>query len=146
MLSKFKDNMKKDIDNFNKKSNDYLDIFDNKISKLSNEIFKIKDTIKNNKYLTNAEKNELKNKINELTSQKNSINNGHRRAVSKIKNLKQEKNIYDKSYEELYENVEKFFDFEEKKSVILMALIKMVFIKILVNIMTLMVLIAMVLM
>ena len=146
MLNKFKDNMKKDIDNFNKKSNDYLDIFDNKISKLSNEIFKIKDTIKNNKYLTNAEKSELKNKINELTSQKNSINNEHRRAVSKIKNLKQEKNIYDKSYEELYENVEKFFDFEEKKSVILMALIKMVFIKILVNIMTLMVLIAIVLM
>ena len=28
MLNKFKDNMKKDIDNFNKKSNDYLDIFD----------------------------------------------------------------------------------------------------------------------
>ena len=30
MLYKFKDNMKKDIDNFNKKSNDYLDILDNK--------------------------------------------------------------------------------------------------------------------
>ena len=30
MLNKFKDNMKKDIDNFNKKSNDYLDLFDNK--------------------------------------------------------------------------------------------------------------------
>ena len=48
--------MKKDIDNFNKKSNDYLDIFDNKISKLNNKVFKIKDTIKNNKDLTNAEK------------------------------------------------------------------------------------------
>ena len=40
MLDKFKDNMIKDIDNFNKKSNDYLDIFDNKISKLSNKILK----------------------------------------------------------------------------------------------------------
>ena len=36
MLNKFKDNMKKDIDNFNKKSsNDYLDILDNKISNLT---------------------------------------------------------------------------------------------------------------
>ena len=43
MLNKFKDNMKKDIDNFNKKSNDYLDILDNKISKLSNKLFKIKE-------------------------------------------------------------------------------------------------------
>ena len=39
MLNKFKDNMKKDIGNFNKKSNDYLDIFDNKISKLNNKNF-----------------------------------------------------------------------------------------------------------
>ena len=51
--------MKKDRDIFNKKSNDYLDIFDNKISKLNNKIFKKKDTIKNNKDLTNSEKNEL---------------------------------------------------------------------------------------
>ena len=50
--------MKKDIDSFNKKSNDYLDIFDNKISKLNNKIFKIKGTIKNNKNLTNSERNE----------------------------------------------------------------------------------------
>ena len=63
MLNKFKDNMKKDIDNFNKKSNDYLDIFDNKISKLNNKIFKIKDTIKNNKDLTNAEKMNCKIKL-----------------------------------------------------------------------------------
>ena len=42
MLNKFKDNMKKDIDNFYKKSNEYLDIFDNKISKLNNKIFKNK--------------------------------------------------------------------------------------------------------
>ena len=67
MLNKFKDNMKKDRDNFDKKSNDYLDIFDNKISTLNDRIFKIKDTIKNNKTLTNAEKNELQNKIKELT-------------------------------------------------------------------------------
>ena len=56
MLNKFKDNMKKDRLIFNKKSNDYLDIFDNKVSKLNDKIFKIKDTIKNNKYLTNSEK------------------------------------------------------------------------------------------
>ena len=55
MLNKFKDDMKKDIDNFNNKSNDYLDILDNKISKFSNKL-KIEDTIKNNKGLTNAEK------------------------------------------------------------------------------------------
>ena len=66
MLNKFKDNMKKDIDNFNKKSNDYLDILDNKISKLSNKPFKLEDTIKYNKGLNNAEKNEFQNKINEL--------------------------------------------------------------------------------
>ena len=93
MLNKFKDNMKKDIDNCNKKSNDYLDIFDNKISKLYNKIFKIKDTTKNNKGLTNSERNELQNKTNELTSQKNSVNNEHRRAVDKTLNLKEEKKI-----------------------------------------------------
>ena len=57
ILYKFKDNMKKDTDNFDKKSNDYLDIFDNKISTLNDKIPKIKDTIKNNKTLTNVEKN-----------------------------------------------------------------------------------------
>ena len=100
VLNKFKDNMKKDIDNFNKKSNDYLDILDNKISKLSNKLFKIKDTIKNNKGLTNAEKNEFQNKvnelqnnINELTRQRDSVNNEHRRAVDKIKILKEQKNM-----------------------------------------------------
>ena len=46
MLNKLKDNMKKDIDSFNKKSNDYLDILDNKISKLSNKLFKIKIQLK----------------------------------------------------------------------------------------------------
>ena len=52
-----------------------------------------------------------------MTSQKNSINNEHRRAVHKIKNLKKEKKFYEESYEELYENVENFFDFEEKKKI-----------------------------
>ena len=58
---------------------------------LNNKIFKIKDTIKNNKDLTNSEKNELQNKVNELTRQKNSINNEYRRSVNKIKDLKKEK-------------------------------------------------------
>ena len=71
MLNKFKDDMKKDRENFNKKSNDYLDIFDNKISKLNDKIFKTKHTIKNNKALTNFEKSALQNKINELSNQKN---------------------------------------------------------------------------
>ena len=91
MLNKFKDNMKEDRDNFDKKSNDYLDIFDKKISTLNDKISKIKDTIKNNKTLTNAEKNELQNKIKELTTQRDSANNEHRRAVDKILNLKKEK-------------------------------------------------------
>ena len=85
MLNKFKDNMKKDIDNFNEKSNDYLDILDNKISKLSNKLFKIEHTIKNNKGLTNAEKNEFQNKINELTLRINSVNNEHRKFLKEQK-------------------------------------------------------------
>ena len=40
MLNKFKDNMKKDGDNLDKKSNDYLDIFDNKISTLNDKFLK----------------------------------------------------------------------------------------------------------
>ena len=62
--------MKENIDNFHKKSNDYLDIFDNKISILNDKIFKIKDTIKNNKILTNAEKNELQNEIEIINKEK----------------------------------------------------------------------------
>ena len=38
-------------------------------------------------------KNEFQNKINELTRQKISVNNEHRRAVDKIKSLKEQKNI-----------------------------------------------------
>ena len=95
MLNKLKENMKKDIDNFDKKSNDYLDIFDNKISTLNDKIFKIKDTIKNNKTLTNAEKNEFQNKIKELTTQRDSVNNEYRRTVNKILELKKERKIYE---------------------------------------------------
>ena len=73
MLNKFKDNIKENIDNFDKKSNDYLDIFDNKISTLNNKISKIEDTIKNNKALTNAEKNELQNKIEIINKEKNEL-------------------------------------------------------------------------
>ena len=63
MLNKFKDNMKENIYNFNKKSNYHLDISNNKISTLNDKISKIKDIIKNNEILTNAEKNKLQNKI-----------------------------------------------------------------------------------
>ena len=71
-----------------KKSNYYLDIFDNKISTLNDKIFKIEDTIKNNKTLTIAEKNELQSKIEKLTTQQDSINNEYRRAVDRILELK----------------------------------------------------------
>ena len=70
MLNKFKDNMKENIDNFDKKSNDYLDIFDNKIRTLNDKISKIKDTIKNNKTLTNPEKNEFQYKIEIINKEK----------------------------------------------------------------------------
>ena len=70
MLNKFKDNMKENIDNFDKKSNDYLDIFDNKTSTLNDKISKIKDTIKNDKILTNAEKMNCKIKLKLLIRKK----------------------------------------------------------------------------
>ena len=73
MLNKFKDNMKENIDNFDKKSNDYLDIFDNKICTLNDKISKIKDTIINNRTLANAEKNELQNKIEIINNEKKRI-------------------------------------------------------------------------
>ena len=109
MLNKFKDNMKENIDNFDKKPNDYLDIFDNKISTLNDKIFKIKDTIKNKKILTNAEKNKLQNKIEifnkekkelqenieKIISQKNSINNEYRKSVNIIKKYKESKKCED---------------------------------------------------
>ena len=89
MLNKFKDNMKKDIKNFDKISNDELDKIDNKISRLNDKIFKIEYTIKNNKNLTNAEKNELQNEIKKLTTRLDSVNNEHFRAVDKIKKFKE---------------------------------------------------------
>ena len=63
-------------DNINKleKINEYLDKFDKKTNVLNDKIFKIKYTIKN-KTLTSAEKDEFQNKIKELESQKNIINN-----------------------------------------------------------------------
>ena len=99
--------MKENIDNFDKKSNDYLDVFDNKTSTLNDKISKIKDAIKNNMILTNAEKNKLQNEIEiinkerkelqknikKIFSQKDSINNKHRRAVDTIKNIKNLKNV-----------------------------------------------------
>ena len=67
---------------------------------INNEYRREADKIKNNKGLTNAEKmefqnkiNELQNKINELTLKINSVNNKHRRAVDKIKSLKEQKKI-----------------------------------------------------
>ena len=122
MLNKFKDNMKENIDNFDKKPNYYLDIFDNKISTLNDKIFLKKDTIKNNKILTNAEKNELQDKIENINkekkelqentekiiSQKNSINNEYRKSVDIIKKYKESK-----KYEDNLETMEKFKKLEE---------------------------------
>ena len=122
MLNKFKDNMKENIDNFDKKSNDYLNIFDNKTSTLNDKIFKIKDTIKNNKILTNAEKNELQNKIKiinkekkelqenieKIISQKHSINNEYCKSVDIIKKYKESK-----KYEDILEAMERIKKLEE---------------------------------
>ena len=75
----------------------------------------------------------MQNKIKELTTQRDSINNEHRRAVDKMLEIKKEKKLY----EELKKEVEKYdFNGFDKDGVH----------KILVNIMILMVLIAMVLM
>ena len=103
--------MEEDRDNFYKESNYYLDMYDNRISTLNDKISKIKDTIKNNKTLTNAEKNELQNKIKELTTQRDSVNNEHRRAVNKMLELNKEKKLY----EELKKEIEDFFDFTNKE-------------------------------
>ena len=65
---------------------------------INSEYRRESDTIKNNKGLTNAEKNEfqnkineLQNKINELTLRIDSVNNEHRKPVDKIKILKEQK-------------------------------------------------------
>ena len=122
MLNKFKDNMKENIDNFDKKSNDYLDIFDNKIRTLNDKMFKIKDTIKNNKILTNAEKNELQNtieiinkekkelqeNIEKIISQKISIINEYRKSVYIIK-----KYIESRKYEDNLKTMERVKELEE---------------------------------
>ena len=122
MLNKFKDNMKENIDNFDKKSNDYLDIFDNKIRTLNDKMFKIKYTIKNNKILTNAEKNELQNtieiinkekkelqeNIEKIISQKISIINEYRKSVHIIK-----KYIESRKYEDNLKTMERVKELEE---------------------------------
>ena len=91
-LDKFKNDKE---DNINKleKINEHLDKFDNKINTLNGKISKIEYAIKN-KTLTNAEKNELQNKIKELNAQKDSFNSELRHAVKVIKILrKKEKNL-----------------------------------------------------
>ena len=82
-LSAFKNNMEGNINKL-EKINEYLDKFDNKINVLNVKISKIKYTDKN-KALTSAEKDELQNKIKELESQKNTINNELIHAVNIIK-------------------------------------------------------------
>ena len=76
----------------------------------------MKDTIKNNKILTNAEKNELQNKIEiinkekkelqenieKIISQKNSINNEYHKSVDIIKKYKESK-----KYEDILEAMER---------------------------------------
>ena len=137
-------------DNINKleKINEYLDKFDNKINTLNDKISKIEYAIKNTT-LTNAEKNELQNKIKELNTQKDSINNELRHAVKVINNLKKkgkksEESEEPEESEESEEFMRKFYNFMDEKKMILMVLIKMVFTEILVKVMILMVLIAMV--
>ena len=83
--------MKKNIDNFDKKSNDELNMLDNKISTLNDKILKNIYIIKNNKTLTNVERNELQNKIKDITTQRDSINSAVRHAVNVIKKQKKKK-------------------------------------------------------
>ena len=88
---RFIKNIEKDIDNFNKKLTDRLNILNDKISTLNDKISKIKHTIKNNKTLTNAERNELQNKIKDITTQQDSINSELRHEVNVIKKQKKRK-------------------------------------------------------
>ena len=53
----------------------------------------------------------MQNKIKRLTTQRDSVNNEHRRAVDKMPELKKEKKLY----EELKKDVENFFDFRNKE-------------------------------
>ena len=89
--NKFKNNMKNNINDLNKKFIDEDNNFNARLNELNDKISKIKYTIKNNKALTNAERNKLQNKIKDLTTQRDSINNEHRHAVNAIKKLKKEK-------------------------------------------------------
>ena len=120
-------------DNINKleKANEYLDKFENKISTLNDGISKTKNAIKN-KALTNAEKNELQNKIKELNAQKDSVNNEFRDAVKVIKKL-EKKELEESEESERSEKSEEFmkgfYDYSSKKNMILMVLIEMVLIE-----------------
>ena len=52
-----------------------------------------KNELQNKIEIINKEKNELLENTKKITSQKNSINNKHRRAVDIIKNIKNLKNM-----------------------------------------------------
>ena len=119
-LSKFKNNME---DNINKleKINEYLDKFDNKMSVLNDKIFKINYTIKN-KTLTSAEKDKLQNKIKDLESQKNSINNELSHAVHIRKKKFPEKfkkfeEIKKSEFKESKESDEDYFNFFDESRI-----------------------------
>ena len=91
--------------------------------------------------MTNAERNELQNKIKDIITQRDSINNEYRHAVNVIKKLKKEKREtkeLEKEFKGLFNNISK------EKNMIIMVLMKMVFIKILVKDMMLTALIDMV--
>ena len=80
--------------------------------------------------MTNAEINKLQNKIKDITTQRDSINNENRHVVNVIKKLKKEKREtkeLEKEFKEFCNNISK------EKNMIIMVLMKMVFIKILVK-------------
>ena len=87
-------------------------MLDNKISKLNG---KIKYKIKNNKTLTNAEINELQNKIKDITAQRDSINSELRHAVNVIKKQKKKRKKEKRELEELKKEADKFLIIQTKK-------------------------------
>ena len=111
-LNKLKNDKEYNISK-SEKINEYLDKFDNQINTLIDKISKIEYAIKN-KTLTNAEKNELQNKIKELNTQKDSINNELRHAVKIIKNLKKKGKKSEES-EEFEKFMRKIYNFMEEK-------------------------------
>ena len=96
MSNKFKNDMENNINKL-EKSNDYLDKYDNKISTLNDKISRMKYAIKNNKALTDAEKNELQKKIiKDITTQQDSINKIIKKREKKVFKELEEKMKYDK--------------------------------------------------